>query len=61
MHLLLQLLTKDTSISQVASSLSQFVSVMVTGLAFLLVPGVSIRHKLESMMSFMCYLPVSSH
>ena len=56
---LLQLLTRDMSISQVASSLSQFVSVTVTGLAFLLIPGVSICHKLESMMSFMCYLPVS--
>ena len=51
-------MTKDTSISGVAVSLSQFISVTVTGMAFLLIPGVSLRHKLESMMSFMCYMPV---
>ncbi|DBA95650.1 hypothetical protein WJX82_007031 [Trebouxia sp. C0006] len=53
-----QFLTKDTSISGVAVSLSQFISVTVTGMAFLLIPGVSLRHKLESMMSFMCYMPI---
>ena len=58
--LCLQFLTRDSAVSSVAASLSQFVSVTVTGLAFMLVPQVGLRHKLESMMSFMCYLPVST-